>query len=57
MSHMLKMAALQRGSPIAFVVFFESCNSLFHKTVPDERYARIMMSSILNWVVALTACG
>jgi hypothetical protein len=54
-SHVLKVSALKRSTPIAVLVGIKSCDSPFHKALPGGCYARIMISSILNLVAALTA--
>ena len=51
-ANVLKVSTLQRGAPVTFIVSFKCCNFLFHQT---KIYARIMMSSILKGVTAITA--
>jgi hypothetical protein len=51
----LKVSTFKLGSPIIMLIGIKPLDSLSHKHLPKGRYARIMMSTILNFVAALTA--
>ena len=55
MPHMLKVSAVKLSTPIAVLIRIKLCDLTFHKALSTGRYARIMISSILNLVAALTA--
>jgi hypothetical protein len=56
MANMLKVPAIKFSTPMAVLIIIKPYNLTFHKIFQrGERYARIMMSSILNLVAALTA--
>ena len=53
MPNVLKVAAIKLSTPVALVISFKPYDLSIHNLL--QPYARIMMSSILNFVSALTA--
>ena len=55
MTNVLEMSAVKLSPPMAVLVIIESYDLAFHRRVQTD--ARIIISNILNLLVALTACG